>query len=165
MPLKSSPARPRFVSSIGNSAVATAAVFLSAAIVVTPPASRAQQPKAPPLLDAMTSELHRAFTSLGKPAAGTQASDKQLPPYFLSYAVSDASYAGIRAQFGALVDSATSRVRVADIQVRLGEPSLDNTHGTHRGTAVNSAPRKKTPRPTSATKIRRPTSANPRRPW
>jgi predicted Zn-dependent protease len=27
---------------------------------------------------------------------------------------------------------------VADIQVRLGEPKLDNTHGTHRASAVNS---------------------------
>ena len=29
-------------------------------------------------------------------------------------------------------------MRVADVQVRLGEPKLDNTHGTHRGSAVNS---------------------------
>ena len=31
-----------------------------------------------------------------------------------------------------------NRVRVADIQVRLGDPKLDNTHGSHRGSAVNS---------------------------
>ena len=133
MPLNSSPARTRIAFSH-----ACAAVALTAAIFAAPPACRAQQPTAPPLLNAMTTELHRAFTSLGKSAAGSQASDKQLPPYFLSYAVSDASYAGIRAQFGALVDSSASRVRVADIQVRLGDPGLDNTHGTHRGTAVNS---------------------------
>jgi len=29
-------------------------------------------------------------------------------------------------------------VRVADVQVRLGSPALDNTHGDHRGSAVNS---------------------------
>ena len=29
-------------------------------------------------------------------------------------------------------------MRVADVQVRLGDPKLDNTHGTHRGSAVNS---------------------------
>jgi predicted Zn-dependent protease len=86
----------------------------------------------------MTSELHRAFTSLGKQGAGNKESDKQLPPYFLSYSVSDASSVAIRAQYGALVDSSASRVRVADVQVRLGEPRLDNTHGTHRGSAVNS---------------------------
>jgi predicted Zn-dependent protease len=84
----------------------------------------------------MTSELHRAFTSLGK--AGAPGDDKQLPPYFLSYSVSDTSYVSIRAQYGAIVDSSASRARVADVQVRLGEPKLDNTHGTHRSSAVNS---------------------------
>ncbi|MGB7266817.1 MAG: metallopeptidase TldD-related protein [Terracidiphilus sp.] len=100
-----------------------------------PAAARAQQ-SPPVLLDAMTTELHRAFTSLGKSSA--QDIDKQLPPYFLSYSVSDASYVGIRAQYGALVDSSASRVRVADVQVRVGSPSLDNTHGAHRASAVNS---------------------------
>ncbi len=38
----------------------------------------------------------------------------------------------IRAQYGAVVDSGTNHVRVADIQVRLGDPALDNTHGSHR---------------------------------
>ena len=124
-----------------------AATAVSALVLALPDAGRAQQPGTPVLhpanedlsagtpvlLDAMTTELHRAFTSLGK-----QGDDKQLPPYFLSYAVSDASFASIRAQYGALVDSSSNRVRVADVQVRLGEPKLDNTHGTHRGSAVNS---------------------------
>jgi predicted Zn-dependent protease len=44
----------------------------------------------------------------------------------------------IRAQYGALVDSSANRVRVADVQVRLGDAKLDNTHGAHRGSAVNS---------------------------
>jgi predicted Zn-dependent protease len=82
----------------------------------------------------MTTELNRAFTSLGK-----QGDAKQLPPYFLSYSVSDASVAMVQAQYGALVNSSSLQVRVADVQVRIGEPKLDNTHGTHRGTAVNSA--------------------------
>jgi TldD protein len=148
-----------------------------------PPSAVAQQQPTPILLDAMTSELHRAFTSLGKQSAGNKDSDKQLPPYFLSYAVSDAS-------------SVTGRRAGA-----LGDPKLDNTHGTHRGSAVNSlqlplgddrealrvrcgwpptpatamrstttcasrprprcAPKKKTPRPTSASRRRRRTSASP----
>jgi len=52
--------------------------------------------------------------------------------------VSDASSVSIQAQFGALVASASNHMRVADVQVRLGEPKLDNTHGTHRSSAVNS---------------------------
>ena len=91
---------------------------------------------APVLLDAMTAELNRAFTSLNKPAAA--ASDKLVAPYFLSYSVSDSNYVTIRAQYGALVDSSTGRARVADVQIRVGDPKLDNTHGDHRSSAVNS---------------------------
>jgi len=97
------------------------------------PAKENQSAGTPVLLDAMTTELHRAFTSLGK-----QGDDKQLPPYFLSYAVADASAVAIRAQYGALVDSSANHVRQADVQVRLGEPKLDNTHGKHRASAVYS---------------------------
>ena len=95
------------------------------------PCAHAQQ--VPVILDAMTSELHRAFTALGKPGA-----DKQVPPYFLSYSVSDADMVSVRAQYGALVDSSANRMRLADVQVRLGDPRLDNTHGAHRSSAVNS---------------------------
>jgi TldD protein len=134
-------------------------------LLVAPIATRAQQ-STPVLLDAMTTELHRAFTSLAKSQAapvsnvapisnvapsltsasadakgGTapvpSATDQQLPPYFLSYSVSEASFIAIRAQFGALTDSSSGRTRVADVQVRVGAPTLDNTHGTHRGSAVN----------------------------
>jgi TldD protein len=96
----------------------------------------AQQAGTPVLLDAMTGELHRALTSLGKSAPADEKGP--LPPYFLSYSVSDTSYVGIRAQYGAVVDSAANHIRVADVQVRLGDPKLDNTHGTHRSSAVNS---------------------------
>src|ERR1039458_5263870 len=109
------------------------AIFAILALAL-PVAAGAQQPAAPPLLDAMTTELNRAFTSLGK-----QGDAKQLPPYFVSYAVSDASAVTIGAQYGALVSSSANHVRVADVQVRLGEPKLDNTHGAHRSSAVNSA--------------------------
>jgi len=97
----------------------------------------------PVLLDTMTSELQRAFTSLGKPTTSQSGpnqkdGDKQLPPYFISYSISDANTVSIRAQYGALADSNTSHVRVADVQVRIGDPKLDNTHGNHRASAVNS---------------------------
>jgi len=90
------------------------------------------------LLDTMSAELQRAFTSLGKPGPNPKDADKQLPPYFLSYSVADATSVSIRAQFGALADSTDSQVRVADVQVRIGDPKLDNTHGNHRASAVNS---------------------------
>jgi TldD protein len=112
-------------------------ISIPVAALATSSASPKKDPSSGPpvLLDAMTAELHRAFTSLGKTAAGDE---KPLPPYFLSYSVNDASFASIRAQYGALVSSASGRVRVGDVQVRVGDPKLDNTHGDHRGTAVNS---------------------------
>lgn len=101
-------------------------------------AKAAAVPASSVLLDTMTGELQRAFTTLGKPAPNQKDPDKLLPPYFLSYSVADASSVSIRAQFGALADSSSNRIRVADVQVRIGDPKLDNTHGNHRGSAVNS---------------------------
>jgi predicted Zn-dependent protease len=109
-----------------------AAAFVPA--LAHPTTAAAQQPT-PVILDAMTTELHRALTVLGKPA--TAGDDKQLPPYFLSYSISDTSFVSVRAQYGALSDSSASRMRVADVQVRVGDPKLDNTHGNHRAAAVN----------------------------
>ena len=104
------------------------------------PAALVAQSPTPTLLDVMTTELHRAFTSLGRQSTEAPDADKQLPPYFLSYSVSDADFVTIRAQYGALVNSSSNHMRFADVQVRLGSPALDNTHGDHRASAVNSVP-------------------------
>lgn len=86
------------------------------------------------LLDAMSAELNRAYTALGH-----QTGDgKQLPPYFMSYSAADADMVMIRAQYGALAGSSANRARSVDVQVRVGKPELDNTHGDHRGSAVTS---------------------------
>ena len=114
------------------------ALAVLALLSQAPVAAHAQAASAAsPLLDAMTTELHRAFTALGKDGAAAGQKQQQ-PPYFLSYAVSDASQVSIQAQYGALVTSTASHARVADVQVRVGGPSLDNTHGDHRASAVNS---------------------------
>ncbi len=88
------------------------------------------------LLNALTGELNRAFASLGK--AAVAGADNQVAPYFLSYSVSDVSAVAIRAEFGALADSSAAHERFADVQIRLGDPQLDNTHGTHRNSGVRS---------------------------
>jgi predicted Zn-dependent protease len=127
----------RILALLAAFALALAAPLAAGAQQATPlphSANKDLSAGTPVLLDAMTTELHRAFTSLGK-----QGDDKQLPPYFLSYSVSDAGFATVSAQFGALVNSSEAHERVADVQVRLGEPKLDNTHGTHRGSAVTNA--------------------------
>ncbi len=131
MPLKTSaPAKALRIRPLVVSALA-ASFFMF-------PLAASAQTSAPLLLDAMTTELLRAFNMLGKQNVSSSDAEKQLPPYFLSYSVADATSVSIRAQFGAVVDSSSSHVRVADVQIRLGSPSLDNTHADHRGTAVNS---------------------------
>ena len=114
--------------------IAIRVVFAALALALPVAAGAQQQQTTPALLNAMTTELNRAFTSLGK-----QESGKQLPPYFLSYSVSDTDAVDIRAQAGALIDSSANHVRVADVQLRIGDPKLDNTHGAHRASAVTSA--------------------------
>ena len=113
-----------------------AAAALISLVAALPPAGAQQA--TPVILDAMTQELQRAYSQLGKQPTGTTGADKLLPPYFLSYTVSDASFVTIRAQYGALTYSAANRMREADVQVRVGSPALDNTHGDHRSSAVNS---------------------------
>jgi TldD protein len=133
MPAKSKAAGRRsvLISRIGTA-------FAVLAVLPALPVTLAAQQPTPILLDAMNAELHRAFTSLGRQGEDRKEGDKLLPPYFLSYSVSDAGTVSIRAQYGALVSSNSNHLRVADIQVRVGEPALDNTHGDHRGSAVNS---------------------------
>src|ERR1700742_657886 len=69
------------------------------------------------LIDAMESELHRAMGSLGNTATDAT---QQPKPYFISYAVSDSDRIAMTAQFGAISGSNESRLRMADVQVRLG---------------------------------------------
>jgi predicted Zn-dependent protease len=83
----------------------------------------------------MEAELARAMASLGNaPAAAGQ--DAPPKPYFLSYEVADATSLEISAQYGAITGSNQSHRRTADIEVRLGSPAEDNTHGDHRNSAL-----------------------------
>ncbi len=94
------------------------------------------------LLDVMSAELTRAMGSLGAaaPADPKMKGQPQPKPYFMSYAVSDAASVSISAQFGALTGENESRRRIADVQVRLGSEAEDNTHGTHRNSALTTMP-------------------------
>jgi predicted Zn-dependent protease len=125
----------------GVSIQQTAGLYALLAAFTLPLTGLAQKASAtplPPLLDTMATELTRAMSSLSKPGTDKSASEKQPPPYFLSYSVADATAVSIQAQYGALVGTQDSHQRVVDVQVRVGDPKLDNTHGTHRGSAVNS---------------------------
>lgn len=88
---------------------------------------------APPLLDAMTSELDRAMTALTKSAQPSQPA-----PYYISYDARALSQLTIVAQQGAILSSTETHQRTADITVRVGDPKVDNTHGAHRQSALHS---------------------------
>ncbi len=98
-------------------------------------ARSAPPPPAPVLLDAMTAEMARAIADLRNAPASTDV-DAPLPPYFLSYAAADLRTFNITAQFGALVSSKDDHSRSVDVLVRVGDGSLDNTHGNHRSSAL-----------------------------
>ncbi len=88
----------------------------------------------PALMKAMEAELHRAMAELG---SAPSSSGKPTPkPYFVSYSVSDNERVTITSQYGAVMNSNANHVRVADVQIRLGSPAQDNTHGTHRTSAL-----------------------------
>ena len=97
-------------------------------------------------MSALDSELKRAMSSLGK------GDEKEPKPYFLSYAVSDGIAANITAQYGAITSSNLAHRRMVDVQVRIGSPGEDNTHGDHRNSALTSMPLPLTDDPAAITR-------------
>jgi predicted Zn-dependent protease len=140
-----------FLLAATSAAVPTVARAVAKHPATTAPTAAA--PADPVLLDAMQAELHRAMNSLGSSgssaapsathssATSAASATSALPkPYFLSYSVADAESVVLTAQYGALVNSSSSHARTADVQIRLGSPVLDNTHGDHRTSALTTMP-------------------------
>ncbi len=50
------------------------------------------------------------------------------PPYLISYQVTDLQQVAITAQYGALQNNDSGHVRLLDVDVRVGDYQLDNTH-------------------------------------
>ena len=102
-----------------------------------PAGSAGSKPAAaePVVMSVLDSELKRAMSSLG--SDGDAAQPK---PYYLSYDVSEATLVNISAEYGAITTSHETRIRMVDVQVRLGSPGQDNTHGDHRHSALTTMP-------------------------
>jgi TldD protein len=83
------------------------------------------------LLSTMQSELQRAKDSLAK-------SDPA--PYFISYEVYDQHTFQVAGIYGTIVTSNASNRRWADVTMRVGSPSLDNTHNENRSSGMTSGP-------------------------
>ncbi len=77
----------------------------------------AQQPDA--VVTAMKQELNRSLENLKK---------EPVPPYFLSYQLTDNHAIQIAGAFGTLTASDDTRTRLLDIDLRVGDYKLDNTH-------------------------------------
>jgi len=90
------------------------AVIFSLALV-----SFAQSAPSDPVLSSMQQELDRSLAALKKTPT---------PPYFLSYQLTDNRGIEIAASFGALTGSMDQTTRFLDLDVRVGDPALDNTH-------------------------------------
>ncbi len=78
-----------------------------------------QEKPADPVLSAMSQELDRSFQNLQK---------GPVPPYFLAYQLTDNRAIQISSSFGALTSSDDRRTRLLDIDLRVGDYALDNTH-------------------------------------
>ena len=72
-----------------------------------------------PVLDAMVTELNRSFEVLQK---------QETPPYWIQLAITEHQYEGLTFSDGALFDTMKKTTRVADVDVRVGDWTLDNTH-------------------------------------
>jgi len=103
--------------------------FLLAALAVSvqafPGKSKpAKNPQAPqvtpsPLLATMTAELNRSMPILSKATP---------PAYFMNYTLTQARRASVMGSNGALLDSSEKVERWLEVQVRVGDYNVDNTH-------------------------------------
>jgi TldD protein len=73
----------------------------------------------PPVLQAMQQELQRTVNAYGK---------ADPPAYFVAYTVNDEENVNVSGSNGALLSSSDARNRWLEVQTRIGDYSLDNTH-------------------------------------
>lgn len=91
----------------------TVLLFMAAAVAA------AQEPKPSRVLEAMKAELERSMQTL---------KNQPTPPYFLSYEITEDAVVGVTGSFGKIETSGENRHRQLDIDLRVGDYTLDNTH-------------------------------------
>jgi len=85
---------------------------------------RAQGAAASPVLEAMKAELSRSMDTF---------KSQPTPPYFLSYEITDDQTVTVNASFGKTISSTDGHNRQLDIDLRVGDYRLDNTHAIRGG--------------------------------
>jgi len=78
-----------------------------------------------PLMKVLSEELDYSVVQLKMPDGTT--------PYFLAYTITDQTSVSIRAELGAIYGNDSSRRRVLDVDVRVGDYHRDNTHKIRGG--------------------------------
>jgi len=81
------------------------------------------------LLKTMQAELQRAQTGLAK-------ADPK--PYYIGYTVYDQKYVVLAGAYGSLLSDQEASRRQADVTMRVGSSTLDNTHGQSRMSGITS---------------------------
>ena len=89
---------------------------LSGLLFVASMGSYAQQTPSDPILSAMQQEMARSFENLKK---------TPVPPYFLSYQLTDNRSVNISASSGALMASTDLTTRMLDLDLRVGDSSTN----------------------------------------
>jgi len=97
-----------------------ASLVLLMSVGLVPQTTTAQKTATSPVLQALEEEMKRAMTVLGKQSTPA--------PYFMGYEVNETSTVDIQASQGALQSSEHDKIRVLDVEVRVGDYDLDNTH-------------------------------------
>lgn len=99
-------------------------LFCVALVVASTGATRAQDTVSSPVLQAMKAELSRSLQTL---------KTQPTPPYFLSYEITEVHSVTVAGFFGTITRSNENRRRLLDVDVRVGDYTLDNTHPLRGG--------------------------------
>lgn len=82
------------------------------------------EPAASLVLEAMRQELSRSIESFKR---------QPQPPYFLSYEITETHSVSVEGAFGTILSSNENRIRQLNIDLRVGDPTFDNTHPIRGG--------------------------------
>jgi TldD protein len=99
-------------------------IRLTLSLLLGAPALSAQQAPADSVMTAMRQELDRSMQDLKK---------TPVPPYFLSYELTDNRAINVSAAFGTLISTADQTTRVLNLDLRVGDYKLDSSHPLGQG--------------------------------
>lgn len=103
-----------------------ATVILGASMTCAVQAAPPKAPeKAPKLIELMSGELDYSMENL--------VSDDGTRPYYIAYTITDIASESIVSQLGAIYQDDASQRRLLDVDVRIGDYELDNTHQIRGG--------------------------------